>query len=338
MPLSTSNHGFTRSVHHFNTGESNNTVLTRRVLEPENSRHRGRTVTVSVGEMDALKYANDAIDDTWRILNYGSGNQERHLKRTAGESFKRTVLVYEQHPHNSFSAESARTAARFEAGNCDQMAAVNALLLASSPLQQPVSIVSAPDVGHSFVEVGDSRATDNTIISDAWPEFGRAVRRKDFALLGSNPVTVARFNPDPRPEERETLLRGPKERQRDVDRQFARSRPDYPMNGHQLVNRVLRDSNVYVQEHASKNLGVSYEGDVRNDDNRREDQNFSERQFRKRLRASGIDPNTGAARPVAATVPTRRPSTHHSRYAETPPRRRARADSFLDRLRDMRLG
>jgi hypothetical protein len=342
MPLSTSNQGFTRVVHHFNTGDSRETVLTRRVLEPNSAEHYGRSVTVSVGEMNALHFANNAIDDTWRILNYGSGNQKRHVKHTEGEAFKRTVLVYDQNRDRNYDYGAARTAAYFQAGNCDQMAVVNAALLASSNLQQQVSILSAADVGHTFVEVGDSRVNNKTVISDAWPEFGRAMRRKDFALLGENPVTVARFLPAHRPEEREDLLRGRKATQREVDSEFSRLRPRDPLTGRRLIDKVLSEQTVYVQEHASNNLGVAYKGDRHRGDHRREDQNFSERQFRTRLRMSGINPQTGAELPlpaepvpIVATYPLRRTATADHRYAETPPRRRQRANSFLDRMRNL---
>ncbi|SEI56535.1 Hrp-dependent type III effector protein [Pseudomonas sp. NFR16] len=344
MPLSTSAPGFTRSTHHFNTRDPDTTVLSRRVLERHNHDHQGRAVTVSVGEMNALTYANAAIDDTWRILNHGSGNQERHVRRTEAEAFKRTVVVYDQNRNGHFDYDAARTAARFEAGNCDQMAVVNAALLATSSLQQPVSILVARDVGHTFVEVGDSRATNRTVISDAWPEFGRAMRRKDFSLLGDNPETVARFVPQRRPEIREELLRGDKASQREVDREFARLRPRDPIGGPRLLDKVLRDERLYIQPHASSNLGVSYYGVDLQGDHRRADQNFTQRQFRQRLRDSGINPDTGAPRqrapvpePIAPTVPLRRTTTHDHNYSETPPRRRARANSFVDRFRNIRL-
>ncbi|MGY2183735.1 hypothetical protein [Pseudomonas agarici] len=269
----------------------------RRVLAPGDPQHFKATVTVPVAQMNALLLSNQAIDDTWRILNYGSGNQRRHVRATQAESFKRTVVSYDADKSQGYPG-FARSAARFGAGNCDQMAMVNALLLASAKDQhQQVSVVLAADVGHVFVEVGDSRESNNTVISDAWPEFGRALRRQDFSLLGAHPEVLYRYQPRYNPDEREQLLRGPKASQQEIDREFARLRPNEPSDKAQLTDFLLANTKLYTQVHASKNLGLRYEGDSSRGDERRIDQNFSERQFRKRLDQLGINPWDGTEVP-----------------------------------------
>ncbi|MGY2168552.1 hypothetical protein [Pseudomonas gingeri] len=341
MPLST-DRTFSASSRHFNSGDRDHTVSTRRVLASGDPRHFKATTTVSVAQMNALMFSNRAIDDTWKILNYGSGNQRKHVRASEAEAYKRTVVVYDVSANQGYT-DFARTAARFQAGNCDQMAAVNALLLAGAEGQhQQVSILQARDVGHTFVEIGDSRVDNNTVISDAWPEFGRAMRRQEFSLLGANPEVLHRYQPRYDPEERERLFNGPKASQREVDREFTRLRPSYPAGKAQLTDFLLENAKLYTQVHASKNLGMRYEGDRNQGDVRRQDQDFPEYKFKRRMRQLGLDTRDGTEvprNPPPAPMPIVNtmnfpPVNGHSRgrsasiSTPAPPLPRPRADSI----------
>ncbi|MRT54708.1 hypothetical protein GJV11_01075 [Enterobacteriaceae bacterium RIT693] len=241
------------------SGNSNRRVSMRIALEPNNNQHYDRAVNVSARQADALYYANKAIDDTWRILDMGSGNQKNHVRATIGESYKRTLLSQKATGSGDYTVR-AWEASKFRAGNCGEMAAVNALLLANSRVKQPVSVVHNRDVDHAFVIIGDPRADSKSIVSDPWPEFGRAMRLKD-AKFGDTFHVLQTFQPGYRDDDvREKLLRGEKATQAEVDKAFRKAAPKLA----KLSPEQLRDSVVagpgYVQRHASNNLGVQYDG------------------------------------------------------------------------------
>lgn len=141
---------------------------------------KGETVHVSPGTMDTLLKANEAIDTTRKILNYGSGNQYHDIASTDGQSYRRTLgsRIFAQQT----GASRMEAAVQFKAGNCGEMASVNAAVLAYSGINQPVSVVSANEIDHSFVVIGDKRVNAPVVISDAWPLFGRADLADNFAL------------------------------------------------------------------------------------------------------------------------------------------------------------
>ncbi len=261
--LTPTQRGVAANLSHLQTLGPDDRVQLYNVLEPGNRAHAYIPVSVSTGQMAALKAANDAIDDTWQILNHGSGNQHGHVQSSQGESYKRTALAYtSQIQSGAGYPQQAYIAASVQAGNCDHMAAVNALLLSASNINDRVSLVHASDIGHAFVQVGDERAPGGTVISDAWPEFGRALRAKDFSLAGQHPQIVETYNARYNPEVRASLLNAAKYSQQEIDTYFAQVDParghlDKSTLTHNLLNSP--DVKLYKQVHASNNLGVSYQ-------------------------------------------------------------------------------
>lgn len=282
------------------SGNANRRISMRIALEPTNPEHYERTVNVSARQADALYYANKAIDDTWRVLDMGSGNQKNHIRATMGESYKRTLLSQKATGNGDYTVR-AWEASKFRAGNCGEMAAVNALLLANSRVKQPVSVVHNRDVDHAFVIIGDPRADNKSIVSDAWPEFGRAIRLKD-AKFGDTFHVLQTFQPGHRDDDiREKLLRGRKATQAEVDKAFRKAAPQLA----KLSPEQLRDSTVagpgYVQRHVSRNLGISYEGEDSRGARQSFDQSLSVSQLRSRMSGPAAAPE---AQQRVAPTPT----------------------------------
>lgn len=309
MPLAPPGARFRADPALFNTPNSTHRVPTNQVLVPPTSQHGGYTTRVSSLEMDMLLAANRAISDTWQVLNKGSGNQEKHLRSTGGDAFKRTALVHERRDHlGNDWAGIGRVAARFQAGNCAEMAAVCALLGASSPLNQPVSVMYSPELDHTVAEFGDRRATNNTVIADPWPEFGRAMRKADFFLIDRHPAVLQTLQPyDYQPLERKRLLYDNKVSQERVDYEFGKLYPAYPKGGEALVNTILNEQPVYSQEHSAKHLGMQYEAYDSQRNTRRADLNLTQYEFKQRLVQLGLHPVTGQPTPGNRRPPTSAP-------------------------------
>ncbi|WP_312744533.1 hypothetical protein [Cedecea neteri] len=264
------------------SGNSNRRVSMRLALEPNNTQHFDCTVNVSSRRADALYYANKAIDDTWRILDMGSGNQKNHVRATMAESYKRTLLSQKGTGNGDYTVR-AWEASKFRAGNCGEMAAVNALLLANTRVKQPVSVVHNRDVDHAFVIIGDPRENGRSVVSDPWPEFGRAMRIED-AKFGDSYHVLHTYPVGHRDDDvREKLLRGEKATQAEVDKAFRKAAPKLA----KLSPEKLRDSVVagpgYVQRHASNNLGIQYDGTDSRGVVQHFDQSLSVGQMRSRM-------------------------------------------------------
>ncbi len=304
MPLTTHSSPFAGSSDLYNSGDPHHRVpiydvLAHPAIASVSSRHKDRVKNVSRTQMDALLVANQAIDDTWHILNKGSGNQKKHLRSTEGDSFKRTMVLRAENAGNGGGwANIARTAARFEAGNCGEMAAVCALLCTSTGINQPVSILSSSIHDHAVAEIGDPRASDNTVIVDAWPEFGRAIRRKDFTLLGPQPSVEHTYLPHAAvPQERERLLFDHKATQKYIDSEFERLYPQMPKKSKVLVDNLLHTAPSYEQQHGAKNLRLRYQGEDSYGRPHQVDLNLSEAQFKQRLIQLGLNPKNGKSTP-----------------------------------------
>ncbi|WP_122448491.1 Hrp-dependent type III effector protein [Pseudomonas viridiflava] len=281
--------GIAANLAHLQTLRLNDRVQMHNVLEPGNRSHAPSEVHISTGRIAALKAANKAIDDTWEILLYGSGNQQGHVQSSRGESYKRTALAYEfenrmDTGYSNPNYHQAFVAASVQAGNCDQMADVNALLLSVSGIHDRVSLVHANDVGHAFVSVGDERMPGGAVISDAWPEFGRALLQRDFALAGQTPQTVRTYDVAYKPEVREKLLNAGKYSQHQIDESYAQVDPlRGKLDNDALTHSLLTspDVKLYKQVHASQNLGVSYHNNGSTP--QVVDQSLSMRQLNERL-------------------------------------------------------
>ncbi|KAF1010962.1 MAG: hypothetical protein GAK32_01142 [Pseudomonas fluorescens] len=258
--------------------------------------HTATVKRVTPREMDALLAGNKIIDDTWRILNKGSGNQRRAVIATEGESFKRMMVARTEYDAGRDWGDIALTAARFQAGACGEMAAVSALLGAVSGIKQPVSILTSSMQDHTVAEIGDNRTRDRSVIVDAWPEFGRAMLREDYALLGNNPKVEDTYEPDNKaPRVRERLLYDHKASQADIDNAFVKQYPSYPKSGKKLADRILKDNAQYMfaQRHGAENLAVRYEGRESSGDTHTVDLNLTKDQFNRRLEQLGLDAKKG---------------------------------------------
>ncbi|QKJ88772.1 hypothetical protein PMPD1_3861 [Paramixta manurensis] len=315
MPLTTVSENRLRPLEsrNFQTNNPTRRVSMRIALEGTNRAHRERQVEVSVKEMNALRLGNRAIDDTWRILDIGSANQRQHVLSTQGESYRRTLLTYQKTKGQDI-ATVARDAARYRAGNCYQMAAVSALLLATDPHQnQPVAMVANRNVDHAFVEVGDARERNRTIIVDAWPEFGRAMRKKEFQFADQYDV-VQRYAPRADLRERESLLRGRKYSQRRVNEEFGRAAPALAqLDPGQLTTHLVKRQKMYEQRHTSYNLGAAYYATDSAGITTEADQTLSEEQFLRRMEGPlGVrtlqDGSPGLGRRIAMEVEASTPA------------------------------
>ncbi|MGY2291600.1 hypothetical protein ACW9H6_17080 [Pseudomonas sp. SDO528_S397] len=298
MPFTTYSSTFSVNQNLFNGPDDHQRVPLRQALSHPaiaagSTRHPVTVKAVSPRQMDALLVANQAIDDTWQVLNSGSGNQVAHLLSTDGDSFKRTMLSREGAKYDQ--VDLARNAARFQAGNCGEMNAVCALLCASSGIQQPVSLLVSPEPDHTVALIGDRRAPGQNVVADAWPEFGRALLREDCSLLGPDTHVVHVYQPSYAPQERTRLLYDAKVSQKQLDRDFAKLFPEYPSRGQALAQYIIdnKEDPTYVQQHSTKNLGILYEGV--DSQNRRHvvDLNLSQEQLKRRLIQLGLDPKTG---------------------------------------------
>ncbi|WP_380184436.1 hypothetical protein [Kalamiella sp. sgz302252] len=224
--------------------------------------HHGRVITVSESQQQILKKANRSIEDTWKALDKGSANQIHDVIHTHGGAVKRTVACRAE----DTSAESRPwRAARFRAGNCGEMAAVNGLLLASSGISEPVAVCSALDGDHAFVMVGDRRINGERIYSDAWPLYGRADKEQNYDLSKRYRIVKEYAPQAANPEVREQLLHGDKASREEVNRIYQREmrRQGEPIDSRDLgsLKHIARrhGGGLYQQYQASKNINVYYQ-------------------------------------------------------------------------------
>lgn len=222
----------------------------------------GRILTVTESQHGILKKANKAIEDTWKALDKGSGNQIHDAIYTRGESIKRTLATqttpttHETHPY---------TAARFRAGNCADMASVNALMLASSGINEPVALCYAMDADHGFVMIGDRRANGERLYSDAWPLFGRADKEQNYDLSKRYRIVKEYAPQAPDPSVRERLIHGEKASHTEVNDIYRRAMRDHgtPISKEDVnsLKHIARRHHkpVYTQLQASRNVNMYYQ-------------------------------------------------------------------------------
>ncbi|MEI2266946.1 hypothetical protein [Erwinia sp. CGal63] len=224
--------------------------------------HQGRVITVTESQQQILKKANRSIEDTWKALDKGSANQLHDIIHTRGGVIKRTSACRAE----STTAESRPwRAARFRAGNCGEMAAVNGLLLASSGISEPVSVCSALDGDHAFVMVGDKRINGERIYSDAWPLYGRADKEQNYELSKRYRIVKEYAPQAANPDVREQLLHGDKASREEVNLLYQREmrRQGEPIDSRDLnsLKHIARrhGGGLYQQYQASRNINVYYQ-------------------------------------------------------------------------------
>lgn len=222
----------------------------------------GRILTVTESQQQILQQANKAIEDTWKALDKGSANQLHDVIYTRGDVVKRTTAV-QSHP---YSVETHPwNAARFRAGNCGEMAAVNALLLASAGISEPVAVCHAIDADHAFVMVGDRRANGERIYSDAWPLYGRADKEQNYELSKHYRIVKEYAPQAANPEIREALLYGEKASHREVNHAYRaemrrRGTPIAKEDVNSLKHIARRHTGeTYQQLQGSRNINMYYQ-------------------------------------------------------------------------------
>lgn len=222
----------------------------------------GRIITVTESQQQILKKANRSIEDTWKTLDKGSANQIHDILHTRGGVVKRTVACRAE---NSSEDNRPWRAARFRAGNCGEMAAVNGLLLASSGISEPVAVCSALDGDHAFVMVGDRRINGERIYSDAWPLYGRADKEQNYDLSKRYRIVKEYAPQAANPEVRERLVHGDKASREEVNALYQREmrREGQPIDSKDLssLKQIARrhGGGLYQQYQASKNINVYYQ-------------------------------------------------------------------------------
>lgn len=275
------------------TGVPGRPLSMRIALESNNDKHYDCRVKVPFKQALNLRIINSTIDNTWALINMGSGNQRKHIKSSGGQSVKRTGLVqWKVKQKNLNPLQSARMTVAYRSENCSGIAGVNALLLRSSELNLPVSVVSVRGVDHDVVLIGDERVTSKGLmISDCWAIFGRALKRRDFAL-GSGLDVRFRYNPSPDPAVLKDLFQTKTVSLYDVNRQYKKYHlAQYTLeNDEDFVRAILQNKKeTYNHYHSSKNLGIAY---YACSDSGREivvDQSLTERQYTERYYGPSAD-------------------------------------------------
>ncbi|MGY2291602.1 hypothetical protein ACW9H6_17090 [Pseudomonas sp. SDO528_S397] len=283
---------------HLSAENPDTRVSMNRVLEGGTLQKTEKRVTPR--EMDALLIGNKVIDDTWRILSKGAGNQRRAVIASEGDSFKRMMVLRGSLSTENDLGDVALAAARIQGGGCGDMAAIAALLSGVSGVNQPVNHLSSDEQDHQFVEIGDARM-GRTVIVDPWVEFGRAMLREDYALLGRHPDVVDTYEPDTAsPRVRTRLIYDDKVRQEHIDQDFAKAYPEMPKDPKKLAGAILKKypEYMYAQRHGAKDLSVAYTGKDTHGRSHTVDLDLSQDQFVHRLKQLGLDAKKGE--PVVA--------------------------------------
>lgn len=279
-------------------------VNIRLALEPGNRAHRDCEVKVNRQQFDALRVANQAIQDTHRILSMGVGDQRFHSVSTNGETLKRQLVMRKRIKEQGITPlNSMWEAKRFRVGNCGEMAMVCAQLIASSGLNQPVSVVETRGrTDHTYVVIGDPNSPDEKVIADPWALFSRAMLEKNFHYASASSRVVHQFTPQYDPTMKAAFTSGGMVSRAEVEREFAELNDALgnPSN-EELIQKAVSKRWVYDQFHASDNLGESYRyGSGR--DKRYVDQNMTKAEYQEIY--SGPRPSAAEPRPARYYPPT----------------------------------
>ncbi|WP_158782855.1 hypothetical protein [Pantoea sp. BAV 3049] len=307
---------------------SNDRVNIRLALEPGNRAHRDCEIKVSRQQFDALQVANQAIGDTHRILFMGVGDQRFHSLSTNAETLKRQLVMRKRIKEEGMTPLSSMwEAKRYRVGNCGEMAMVCGQLIASSGLNQPVSVVETRGrTDHTYVVIGDPGSDEEKVIADPWALFSRAMLEKNFHYASARSRVVHEFTPQYDPEMKAAFTRGGMVSRAEVEREFADFDDALGNPGNQeLIRKAVSKGWVYDQFHASNNLGESYRyGSGR--DKRYVDQNMTKAEYQEIY--SGPRPSAPEPPPRRQSFAAERPTTarRQSFAAERPTT--ARRQSF----------
>lgn len=318
---------------------SSDRVNIRLALEPGNRAHRDCEVKVNRQQYDALRVANQAIQDTHRILYMGVGDQRFHSVSTHAETLKRQLVMRKRISEQGITPlGSMWEAKRFRVGNCGEMAMICAQLIASSGLNQPVSVLETRGrTDHTYVVIGDLNSDDEKVIADPWALFSRAMLEKNFHYASARSRVVHQFTPQYDPTIKEAFTRGGMVSRADVEREFAEfdDALGNPSN-EELIEKAVAKRWVYDQFHASDNLGESYRYGS-GADKRYVDQNMTKAEYQEIY--SGPRPSATESRPAryyppaagaSSATPQRNTSTRSRRASVQDP-----AADISDRLRRM---
>ncbi|WP_065763583.1 type III effector protein [Ralstonia solanacearum] len=158
-----------------------------------------RVATVSATTMARLGIARTAIDAVKALLPYGAGNQVKDIARTNGESYVRAALANSE----GFASQRryskpdryigyAAAAIKWQAGFCDQHAAIAYALLGAHPdlIHAQVDYVKHEKLNHMLVVIRGDRP-ENDIVVDPWAVFAVPALAGDVSerlgTLGARP-------------------------------------------------------------------------------------------------------------------------------------------------------
>ncbi|MDC6179438.1 hypothetical protein [Ralstonia solanacearum] len=163
-----------------------------------------RVATVSATTMARLGIARGAIDVVKALLPYGAGNQIKDIARTNGESYVRAALAdaegRKSQPRYSKPDRYigyASAAIKWQAGFCDQHAAIAFALLGAHPdlMHAQVDYVRHGTLDHTLVVIRGARPEEDIVV-DPWAVFAVPALAGDVSerlgTLGARPSEASR--------------------------------------------------------------------------------------------------------------------------------------------------
>ncbi|WP_034916758.1 hypothetical protein [Erwinia sp. 9145] len=315
----------------------NDRVNIRLALEPGNPVHRDCEVRVSSQQFNALRVANQAIQDTHKILFMGVGDQRFHSLNTNAETFKRLLVMRKRVEDAKMTPlQSIWEAKRYRVGNCGELAMICGQLIASSGLNQPVSVMETKGkVDHTYVVIGDPASKDEKVIADPWALFSRAMLEKNFHYASASSRNVHTFTPQYDPAMKAALTSDGMVSRAEVEREFAPlseglGNPD----NEALIRKATKKRWLYDQFHASENLGERYRYGSGHD-KRYVDQNMTKAEYQEIY--NGPRPSAPEPRPARYYPPTASGSMPQRSYSSRtrPASQYAPEADLSERLRRM---
>nr|WP_113864794.1 type III effector [Brenneria salicis]NMN92377.1 hypothetical protein [Brenneria salicis ATCC 15712 = DSM 30166]RBP67717.1 hypothetical protein DES54_101239 [Brenneria salicis ATCC 15712 = DSM 30166]RLM32313.1 hypothetical protein BHG07_00325 [Brenneria salicis ATCC 15712 = DSM 30166] len=139
--------------------------------------YEGKHIRVNSSTTEHLQLAQETLRKTKMMMPYGAGNQKVEMVYTRGESSAR-VIMHRATTKKSAAIPNALMAARYQAGNCNEMADVSYTLLAQKRINAPVLLLDDNDWDHKYVLIGDPRdqiwGEKNTVVVDPWVRYPSA--------------------------------------------------------------------------------------------------------------------------------------------------------------------
>lgn len=160
--------------------------------------YEGKHIRVSSSTMEHLQLAQDTLRKAKMIMPYGAGNQKVEMVYTGGETSAR-VIMHRVKTEKAAAIPNALMAARYQAGNCNEMADLSYTLLAQKRINAPVLLLDDSDWDHKYVLIGDPRdqtwGEKNTVVVDPWVRYPSATTLDQS--IKRNPSTTIQYQRAP---------------------------------------------------------------------------------------------------------------------------------------------